>query len=228
MTDAGDETALDRQVVRLFSLVSEALAGATDALLAGEAEVGSRIVAADESVDALTRQLNASIWDEVDQLVQGSDRLRRLVGLLLILPELERSADLAEHIAQRAVNHLGASMSPLSRGIVQRMSEVALRMWRDAADGYAARAALGDSLDEADEELDILHDRLTREVEASGMPASVAAQVTLLARFYERLGDHAVNLARRVELLPSGEAWKPRPPDGPPEGRPGGSSDERW
>jgi phosphate uptake regulator len=34
------------------------------------------------------------------------------------------------------------------------------------------------------------------------MPAQVAAQVTLLGRFYERLGDHAVNLARRFELLP--------------------------
>jgi phosphate uptake regulator len=33
------------------------------------------------------------------------------------------------------------------------------------------------------------------------MPATIAAQVTLLARFYERLGDHAVNLARRTELL---------------------------
>jgi phosphate uptake regulator len=33
------------------------------------------------------------------------------------------------------------------------------------------------------------------------MPVTIAAQVTLLARFYERLGDHAVNLARRIELL---------------------------
>ena len=64
-------------------------------------------------------------------------RLRHLVGVLLILPELERSGDLAEHIAQRAVTNIGAEMSPLSRGIVQRMSEVALEMWRDAADAYA-------------------------------------------------------------------------------------------
>jgi len=33
------------------------------------------------------------------------------------------------------------------------------------------------------------------------MPVAIAAQVTLLARFYERLGDHAVNLARRIEAL---------------------------
>ncbi len=49
--------------------------------------------------------------------------------------------------------------------------------------------------------MDILHESLTREVAAEEMPVSIAAQVTLLARFYERLGDHAVNLARRIELL---------------------------
>ena len=49
--------------------------------------------------------------------------------------------------------------------------------------------------------MDILHGRLTQEVAAEQMPVAIAAQVTLLARFYERLGDHAVNLARRIELL---------------------------
>ena len=54
-------------------------------------------------------------------------------------------------------------MSPLSRGIIQRMSEVALEMWRDAADAYCDSAAAEPrSLGEADEEIDILHDRLTK------------------------------------------------------------------
>jgi phosphate uptake regulator len=49
--------------------------------------------------------------------------------------------------------------------------------------------------------MDILHEALTREVATEQMSITIAAQVTLLARFYERLGDHAVNLARRIELL---------------------------
>jgi phosphate transport system protein len=127
------------------------------------------------------------------------------VGLLLIVPELERSADLAEHIAQRAVAHLGAEMSPVSRGIVERMSEVALEMWHETGEGFARGTAVGNALDEADEELDILRDRLTSEVAGASMPPSVAAQITLVGRFYERLGDHAVNLARRIEGLPAQE-----------------------
>jgi hypothetical protein len=53
--------------------------------------------------------------------------------LLLILPELERSADLSEHIAQRALSGIGAEMTPTSRRIVQRMSEVALDLWKPTA-----------------------------------------------------------------------------------------------
>jgi phosphate transport system protein len=123
------------------------------------------------------------------------------VGLLLIIPELERSADLAEHVAQRAVDHLGGEMSPRSRGIVQLMTEVANEMWQEAANAFADRDRIGERLAKADEEMDILHEQLTREVAAEQMSVTIAAQVTLLARFYERLGDHAVNLARRIELL---------------------------
>jgi phosphate transport system protein len=193
---------LEADVSRMFALVSESLAGATDALLAGEPSVASRVVAGDEVIDELSGRLSERIWEDFDRLVPASQELRRLVGLLLIVPELERSADLAEHIAQRAVTGLGLDMSAISRGIVQRMSDVALEMWHQAAESYALRTAAGTLLDEADEELDILRDRLTKEVASAAMPPSVAAQVTLIGRFYERLGDHAVNLARRIEVLP--------------------------
>jgi phosphate transport system protein len=199
---------LEADVTRLFALVSEALAGATDALLAGEPSEASSVVAADEAIDDLSGRLSERIWEDFDRLVPANDEVRRLVGLLLIVPELERSADLAEHIAQRAVSGLGPDMSAVSRGIVQRMSEVALEMWREAAESYSRSTPAGTLLDEADEELDILRDRLTKEVASAAMPPSVAAQVTLIGRFYERLGDHAVNLAKRIEVLP--EENRPR------------------
>ena len=188
------------RVMQLFALVSEALAGATEALLSNDPSTGSAVVEGDQSVDDLTAEVELMVWQQIDDDAPGTS-LRYLVGILLILPELERSGDLAEHIAQRAVTNLGTQMSPLSRGIVQRMAEVALEMWRDAAEAYADRTARSASLHEDDEEIDILHDRLTGEVAAGTMPTAIGAQVTLLARFYERLGDHAVNLARRIEML---------------------------
>jgi phosphate transport system protein len=199
-TDEGIQ-AIDTRVTQLFALVSEALAGSTEALLSGDVATGVAVVDGDQSVDELTAEVELMVWRQIDGPSPSGATLRHLVGVLLILPELERSGDLAEHIAQRAVTSLGYQMSPLSRGIVQRMAEVALEMWRDAADAYGDRSASASELAEADEEIDILHERLTGEIASESMPTAVGAQVTLLARFYERLGDHAVNLARRIEML---------------------------
>jgi phosphate transport system protein len=193
--------AIDRKVIQLFALVSEALARATHALLGGEALLGQAVVDGDQDVDDLTAEVELLVWEELKQRPVQGDELRYMVAMLLIIPELERSADLAEHIAQRAVDHLGTEMSARSRGIIQLMTEVANEMWQEAADAFGERSRVSDRLVKADEEMDIFHERLTREVANEEMPAAIAAQVTLLARFYERLGDHAVNLARRIELL---------------------------
>lgn len=202
MTTPSDGPAtIDLKVIQLFALVSEALSRATHALLSGDALLGQTVIDGDQAVDALTAEVELLIWQELQERPVQGNELRYLVGLLLIIPELERSADLAEHVAQRAVEHLGTSMSPRSRGIVQLMTEVANEMWRQAADAFGQRARVAERLATADEEMDILHARLTLEVGAEEMPTAIAAQVTLLARFYERLGDHAVNLARRIELL---------------------------
>jgi phosphate transport system protein len=202
MANTGELDLIDRKVSQLFALVSQALGGATHALLDGDIGLARSVVEGDQFVDDLTSEVELLVWRQIDRGACAAE-LRQLVGMLLILPELERSADLAEHVAQRAVDNLGVEMSPLSRGIVQRMTEIALDMWRTAADAYGDRSSRSVGLAEDDEEMDILHGRLMNEIAAEAMPTPVAAQVTLLARFYERLGDHAVNLARRVELLVS-------------------------
>jgi phosphate transport system protein len=196
-----DVDPIEVRMAQLFALVSESLAGATEALLSNDVSTALNVVEGDQAIDDLTAEVELLVWERLEREPMPSTTLRHLVGVLLIVPELERSGDLAEHIAQRAASNLGAEMSPLSRGIVQRMAEVALEMWRAAADAYGDRAADAASLSEDDEEIDILHDRLTGEVSAGTMPAPIGAQVTLLARFYERIGDHAVNLARRIEML---------------------------
>jgi phosphate transport system protein len=202
MAGSGEELdGIEARMAQLFALVSEALAGATDALLSNDVAMGLQVVEGDQAIDDLTAEVELLVWEQLGNASLPPTALRHLVGVLLIVPELERSGDLAEHIAQRAASNLGAEMSPLSRGIVQRMAEVALEMWRAAADAYGDRAANAASLSEDDEEIDILHDRLTGEVASEAMSTSIGAQVTLLARFYERIGDHAVNLARRIEML---------------------------
>jgi phosphate transport system protein len=192
---------MEQAVLNLFALVREAMARATWALLNGDMELAQSVVDGDQEVDDMTAELELVVWSRIEADDLDLVQLRQLVGFLLILPELERSADLAEHIAQRALSNIGADMTPVARGIVQRMSEVAAEMWQSTAAAYTGNDAGGLELHEADEELDILHGRLTTEIGRGGMATTVTAQVTLISRFYERLGDHAVNLSRRIAAL---------------------------
>ena len=128
--------------------------------------------------------------------------LRFLLSVLRIVPELERSHDLVMQIASRANHFLSEDLSPRSRGIVGRMGSLASDMWRQAADSWYQRdRSAAQALAERDDEMDELHASLIAELASGRMALPVTMEMTLVARFYERLGDHAVNIARRVVYL---------------------------
>lgn len=186
-------------IVQIFALVGEAIAEATHALLTGDRELAKHVVEQDILIDQLVNDLVArtetTLLEESD--LSFEDR-RSLLTLLRILPDVERNGDLAEHIARRGARGLGMEMSPRSRGLIERMGEVASTIWREATDVIvdAKLEAVG-AIEEIDDELDDLHVSLTAELTSGSMSLPVAVEVSLLARFYERFGDHCVNLARR-------------------------------
>jgi phosphate transport system protein len=204
--DEGDDVAksleqIDREVIKLFALVGEGVAGATDSLLSGDREAARVLAESDEAIDTLYREVEELAQSQLALRATGLDELRYLVAVLRMLPELERSGDLAEHVSRRAVRGLGVELSPRARGLVEKMGEVACEMWRSTADAYADRAPVAEQVEELDDELDELHVTLTAEIASGSMALPVAIEAALVARFYERFGDHAVNLARRIATL---------------------------
>jgi phosphate transport system protein len=195
--DAAPE--LRQQIVRVFALVGEAIAEATHALLAGDRELAKRVVDQDIVIDNLVNELVATAEAQLLDSANKSVATRRtLLTLLRILPEVERNGDLAEHIARRAARGLGNEMSPRSRGLVERMGEVASTIWREATDVIIdGKLEAAGAIEDIDDELDDLHVSLTAELTSGSMALPVAVELALLARFYERFGDHCVNLARR-------------------------------
>ena len=191
-------------------------------LLDGDREAARVLAESDETIDALYREVEQLAQSQLAQRATGPDELRYLVAVLRMLPELERSGDLAEHVSRRAVRGLGVELSPRARGLVEQMGEVACEMWRATADAYADRAPVADEVEELDDELDELHVTLTAEIASGSMPLPVAIEAALVARFYERFGDHAVNLARRIAVL-VGRATTGRPSASPSARPPSGA-----
>ena len=132
---------VDRLFAQVFALVGEGIAGATHALLAGDREAAKLLVQRDDVIDQIIGEISHSVQQ---QLVHGEttpDERREMVAILRMLPDMERNGDLAEHIARRAARGLGAEMSARSRGLVERMGEVATTIWRSTADAFAERSA---------------------------------------------------------------------------------------
>jgi len=188
----------EARIVRVWALVGEAIAGATHALLAGDRELAKVLVRDDEVIDELVNGLVAEVTRALELGAGTPTERRRLVSLVRTLPELERNGDLAAHIARRAARGLGQEMSPRARGLIERMGEVAATIWRAATDSVGSTSQVSlDVVEELDDELDDLHVSLTGELVSGSMPVPVAVEVAMVARFYERFGDHAVNLANR-------------------------------
>lgn len=215
---------IEGKVIQLFALVAEGLVAATDALLSGDTEVARLLMEREDLIDDLYRDTEKLVNSQLALQSPVAGDLRFLLSVLRIVPELERSHDLVEHIARRAGHSLREELTPRARGLVEQMGTAGAEMWRQAADSWYERdGKAGALLAERDEEVDQLHAALTAELGSGRMTLPVAMDMALVARFYERLGDHAVNIARRVEFLagPSSLGSSDRP-DGPQTGTGGG------
>lgn len=191
--------AIDSKVVRLFALVSEAVAAANDALMTDDTDALATVRRGEATIDELMVELEADIERMLLLQAPVAGELRYALTLIRIVPELERSGDLAEHIAKRAGTGLVVQLTPVARGMLERMGSIAATLWRAAGDAFADRDPdAGEALEAADDELDDLHTALTTELLSGSVATELAADATLVARFYERLGDHAVHIATRV------------------------------
>ncbi len=198
---------LDQKVLRLFALVSEAVGAANEALLGADTDALAQVRAGEATIDDLMVELETDIERLLLLQAPVAGELRFALALIRIVPELERSGDLAEHIAKRAGTGLAAQLSPTARGILERMGTAAASIWRATADAYADRdAAAAAQIESADDVLDDLHTALTTELLSGSVTANVAADATLVGRFYERLGDHAAHIGSRVATALGGGA----------------------
>jgi phosphate transport system protein len=84
------------------------------------------------------------------------------------------------------------------------MGDVATAIWQELSRRWDQRQpASEETIEAANDELEELHTSLTAEVAAGSLPASVTMEMALIGRFYKRLGDHATNIATRLDHLTS-------------------------
>jgi phosphate transport system protein len=212
---------IEAKIIELFAMVAEDLPGATNALLTGDNKVLGTLAERQRFIHSLYPEIEQLCSRQILLQAPVADDLRFLLSALRILPDLERSHHNVIEIASRANHILSDELSPRCRGLVERMGALASEMWRQAADSWYNRdrsAAL--ALAEREREMNELHASLIGELASGRLTVPITMEMTLVGRFYERLGDHSVNIARRVVYLAGSGAAHPAAGDGdaPPAG----------
>jgi len=194
--------AIEAKVIELFTMVAADLPQATDALLNGNSEAVRALTERDRVIDGLYPEIEELANHELLLQQPAASDFRFLISVLRVVPELERSHDLIVNIARRGNLILSQDLSARSQGLIEHMGSLASEMWREAADCWCERdRSAAVALGERDDEMDELYASLMAELASGEMTLPVTMQLTLVARFYERLADHACNIARRVIYL---------------------------
>jgi phosphate transport system protein len=204
--------AIRTEVLLLGSTVIEAVPRATGVLLSGDLEGADYLVQADDEIDARSVDIEDRCFKALALQAPVARDLRELVAIIKIASELERSADLAVNICKAARRIYGHSIDPVLRGLISKMSEQAQQLYIAAMDAFETNdAPKAAAIDDMDSYLDGLHRQFLQEMfevhSREGIELNVAVQLAVVARFYERIGDHAVNVSERTRFLLTG--WKP-------------------
>lgn len=200
------------QLVDMTKLVGTALERATAALLEGDRTIAESVIAADDDIDALRREVDDLAVDLLARQQPVATDLRMVVTAMHMSSDIERMGDLARHIAKVArMSAPNVAVPENLRPIIAEMARVGEKLVQATGDAIGSKdvyAAV--EIGRIDDEMDELHKKVFTTLLGDwehGMEAGVNA--TLLSRYYERYGDHAVAVADRIVYLVTGRYGNP-------------------
>jgi phosphate transport system protein len=199
------------ELVAMTRQVQRAVSRATTALLDADGAVAESVISDDVATDLARERIEERSFEllALQQPVAGD--LRMLVAGLRMVSDLERMGDLSVHVAKVARLRLPDIAVPAELvPTFGRMAAVAEHMVGSTAEIIADRDVdAARDLERSDEEMDQLRKMSFRMLFDGQWHHGVeaAVDVALLGRYYERIADHCVSLARRVVYLVTGE-WQ--------------------
>ena len=202
---------LDNYLVNMSELVGTAIQTATQALLHDDLALAERVIANDAQINEINVNVERLCFLISTMQAPMAGDLRRVVGGLKIASSLERMGDLAVHIAKQVrIRYPRPSIPDELRNIFAQMGKAASDIVAETARVLATKdPSLKVKIIDYDDFLDQQHRLLFTVVldENWSHGVEAAIDVTLLSRFYERFGDHAVSVARRVSYVVTGEPY---------------------
>lgn len=192
----------------MCEMVAAAMEKATTALLDADLAAAEEVIADDRNVDGMRAQCEERAHSLLALQAPVATDLRTVLAGIHAAESLERMGDLALHVARSARRRHPDKVVPDEVApYFQEMGSVVVDLARQAKAVIKTRdVAEANRIEEADDAVDDIHRHLFTVIMDRDWPHGVAAAVdtTLLGRFYERYGDHAVSVAKRMIFVATG------------------------
>ncbi|MHA7870924.1 MAG: phosphate signaling complex protein PhoU [Hyphococcus sp.] len=207
---------IEAELSRMAALVENQLQLAIGAFERRDVANAEKLIANDQRIDEFDRDIETRIMALLAKGALPQDALREVMTIMKLTGELERVGDLAKNVAKRTLVVSREGVSAPASGVA-RMGRASLRQFSDILDAYthqnleAAKAVWG-----GDDELDELYNSVFQEILVAMMedPANINActHLVFIAKNFERVGDHATNIAEAVHFQVTGAPLAdPRP-----------------
>lgn len=199
---------LEQGLILMGAMIEEAIDNACRALLEGDTTLARSVMAGDSAVDQKEREIEGMCLRLLLKQQPIASDLRKVSSALKMITDMERIGDQAADISEIVTmqSGMGSVMKP---ELVRRMAKETRHMVHAAIDAYVA-----DDVDLAREVMtsDDVVDGLFTDIKLAlidclGRDAALGQQaldLLMVAKYYERIGDHAVNISEWVEFSVTG------------------------
>jgi len=200
---------LQQEILRMGSFVEETIANSVLALAKQDVELADKIIAGDDVIDETERDIQDRCMKLIATQQPMAKDLRRIAAGFKIIIDLERMADNACDIAKVAKRIAG---QPLIKPLIDipRMAQITQGMVKEGLDSYVREDVdLALAMCKRDDDVDQLYSQVFRELLVLMMedPKKItqATHLLFVARYLERIADHATNIGEEVLFLVTGE-----------------------
>lgn len=211
-----DLESLQHDILSMAASVEDAIHKATRALQSRDPVLAQEVIAGDNEIDEEENHVEEKCLKILALHQPVAIDLRRIAAVIKINSELERMADLAEEIAERALSLAEGPHIPIPEKL-QRMADLTTSMVRQSLDAFVnLDTRLARVVCRLDDEVDrynrTMVDDLMRIMRESPDMVEPGVSMFSATRHLERIADHATNIAEDVVYLVEGEIIRHRPP----------------
>ena len=199
--------ALNSELITMGALCEEAITYAMNALFRGDMAMAQRAIEAERQIDQKEREIEGLCMRLLLQQQPVAGDLRVISSALKMISDMERIGDQASDIADIAKFLEGSNITQQVH--IRKMAEAAMRMLTDSIDSFVKKdLLLARQVMKEDDIVDDLFMEVKKEliqlIAENPEEGERCIDILMIAKYFERIGDHAVNIAEWVEYSVTG------------------------